>query len=289
MRRLRDSVSVVLVGVCSVLLLTSCLVSGKDKTKKYTISLPANLPIYQAGDYILMQYVDPYLVNGNRQSPNSNISMRWDLSQLTEPFTGQFRNTLRYVFQGADGSAVQYVTQDTQGSIFLHAFGGVNAQNNFWPDAEGILSNGDPAPLPMQVFWSPIHDGAAENKLNFFVMGECNTSACASLADFNITESEVASSVREVVDAPLGHFETYRIHYGGTMNARTMNSIPPHFDYRISCWTPGNVGTVSFEGDVWIYPPIGPVQIQNTCTASSNSGFVTIKYTAKITGTNLPF
>ena len=294
---------VVVVGTASMLLLASCLVgSNKNAEKRHTIT-SARLHLYESGDSISMQYV-AFLVNSSPQSPTSNITMRWDLSSLAEPFTGNPRSPLlRFTFQDAIGSAVQYVKQDGSGSIFLHGFGGFGAtipiqqQNSFWPDVDGVLSE-TPSPEPMQVFWSPIEGSvgstlginyAMTTNMNFKVMGDCNNSNCTSVADFTFAEHEMKSTGKEVITTPLGKFETYHLHYNGTMNARAMQNLPPNFDYRISCWTPGSIGTVTFEGDAWIYPLVGPVQIENDCKSFTNGTYQTIKYRAQITATNLPF
>lgn len=300
----RRMLGVVVVGTASMLLLASCLVgSNKNAEKNYTITLPAKLHLYAPGDSISMQYV-AFLVNSSPQSPNSNITMRWDLSSLTEPFTDSLRSPLlRFTFQDAISSAVQYVTQDSSGSIFLHGFGGFGAtipiqqQNSFWPDVDGLLSK-PASPEPMQVFWSPIEDSvgstlginyATTTNMNFKVMGDCTSSNCTPVADFTFAEHEMKSTGKEVITTPLGKFETYHLHYNGTMNARAMQNLPPNFDYRTSCWTPGSIGTVTFEGDVWTHPLVGPVQIENDCKSFINGVYHTIKYRAQITATNLPF
>jgi len=301
--RMLRKIGLAMVGTASVVLLASCLVSGKDKSKNYRItSFPANLHIYAPGDYILMQYLNPYLVNGSPQSPGNSITLSWEQSTPPVPFIGNSNAALlRFVFKQAAGSAVQYVTQDATGSVLLKAFEGVGVsqtgqKNGFWPDRDGVLQQPD-QPDTVQVFWSPFDSStlgtnfADKQQMDFHVMGECDSSACKSLADVNFTEHVVNNSGIEIISTPLGNFETYHLHYSGTMNARAMASTtPPHFDYRISCWTPGTAGTVTFSGDVWIYPPIGPVQIENFCASSTaNSGYQTVKYSAQITGTNLPF
>ena len=141
----------------------------------------------------------------------------------------------------------------------------------------------------MQDFWSPFVDSTLNKNhadaggMDFKIMGECTSSACTSLADFFFTEHRINSAI-EKRSTPLGNFETYHLRYNGRMITRTMQTAPPHFDYRTSCWTPGDITTVTFEGDVWIYPPVGPVKIENLCTAGS----YTLRYEAQIVGTNLP-
>ena len=298
----------VIMSVASVIMLASCLVSSKDnKPKEYTITLPASLPLYASNHYISMQYAS-YVVNGTAQSPANGINgitMRWELASLTEPFTGSLRTpVLRLTIQDAVGSAVQYIKQDSTGSIFLHGFGALGStiqdqqQSTFWPDANGLLSSPE-TPKEVQVFWSPFADStgasttldinhAEAGKMDFTLMGECTSSRCESLADFIFTEHKISSAI-EVISTPLGNFHTYHLRYNGSMETRPMPTAPPHFDYRTSCWTPGDIGKVTFVGDVWIYPPIGPVKIQNFCTAPSSSGSHTLRYEAQIVDTNLPF
>lgn len=292
----------VIMGVASVML-ASCLVSSKDKQPKdYTISLPASLPLYAPNHYIAMRYAS-YVVNGTAESPPNGIdgiTMRWELASLTEPFTGSLRTpVLRFTIQDAVGSAVQYIKQDSTG-IFLHGFGALGStiqdqqESTFWPDANGLLSSPE-VPKEMQVFWSPFADSTGASTtldinhadaggMNFKVMGECDSIRCKSLADFIFSEHKISPTI-EKISTPLGNFETYHLRYQGSMETRVMQSAPPHFDYRTSCWTPGDISTVTFRGDVWIYPPIGPVKIENSCTVGSYS----LRYEAQIVGTNLPF
>lgn len=290
-----------LVGGSCLVVLASCLVDSKDQQpKEYTISLPASLPIYAPNDYIAMRYAS-YLVNGTAESPPNGINgitMRWVLSSLTEPFTPQLRTPLlRFTVQDAVGTAVQYIRQDSTG-IFIHGFGGLNSiipeqKDTFWPDKDGVLNSSAP-PEPVQDFWSPFTDSTGASTtlgvnhadalgMDYTVMGQCTSSACTPLAKFLFTEHQVSSTI-EKISTPLGNFETYHLRYKGSMETSVMESAPPHFDYRTSCWTPGIISTVTFEGDVWIYPPVGPVKIQNLCTAGS----YTLRYEAQIVGTNLP-
>lgn len=293
-----------LVGGGCLVLLASCLVNGKgnQQPKEYTIDFPASLPLYAPNDYIAMRYAS-YIVNGTAESPPNGITgitMRWQLSSLAGPFTGSARTSvLRFTFQDAVGTAVQYITQDSTG-FFLHGFGGLDSiipeqKDTYWPDKDGVLDSPD-LPEPVQVFWSPFTDSAGASTtldinhadaggMNFKVMGECDSAGCKSLADFIFSEHQISSTI-EKISTPLGKFETYHLRYSGSMITRTMQTAPPHFDYRTSCWTPGIISTVTFEGDVWIYPPIGPVKIQNLCTVVGSSH--TLRYEAQIVGTNLP-
>jgi hypothetical protein len=70
---------------------------------------------------------------------------------------------------------------------------------------------------------------------------------------------------------------------------QALATAPPHFDYRTACWTPGSAESVSFFGSVWIFPPIGPVQIQNDCISGAGPSATTHSYIAKITKTNIKY
>lgn len=293
----------------SLALLASCLVSGTNKSKNYTIT-SSQLPAYVNGDFISMQY-ESYLVGGSPQTPSSGITMSWQDSILPLPFNLGSRNVLRFVFQEPGGSAVQYITQDTDGSIFLHAFEGVGSAvpgsqtHTFWPNKTLSLTAPTP-PSPLQVFWSPIANGigidrAAGGALDYYIMGECNSSSCNQVGNmqafqpsgnqtgvgFEVTGSPTSGAIQQVT-TPLGNFETYKIQYAGTLAVTNFPSFNTTigFDYRALCLHPGQNGTVAFEGEIWIYPPIGPVKIRNYCVPSVGTS---IGYTAQITGTNLPF
>ena len=303
-----------LVVGASVLVLASCLVdSGNSKT--YTSS-STQLPVYSNGHVITMQY-ESYLVGGLPQSPDRNLTMRWNQTTLTLPFTGTFRGpVLRYVFEEAGGrNAIQYVTQDQSGSIFLHAFEGPGPtatdfpKNSLWPDPDrdGVLESND-NPEVIQVFWSPLTAGidrALNRALDYFIMGECTSSACTSIAEMEATPYtpptpprdaqdipipgfEVTSGGKQSVTTPLGTFEAYHLRYRGTLTVTREHPIGPSFDYRTSCLTSGAVGSsVFYDGEIWIYPPIGPVKIRNFCFPSI--GGASTSYIAQIISTNIPF
>jgi len=304
---MQSKIGLALVGAASVVMLASCLVSGSNKNKNYTITLPAKLPAYSNGQYISMLY-ESYLVGGSPQSLNTGITMSWQESILPLPFNLGSRSALRYVFQEASGSAVQYITQDANRSIFLLAFEGIGSTNpgfqthTFWPNKTSLLSITDGAPKSLQVFWSPIEDVTGTDRANngaldFNIVGECDLALCNSFGKMEAFQPAAGETgvgyfvdaSTQVVPTPLGDFETYHIRYTGNLavtNFPINFNASVAFDYRASCLHPGQNGTAYFEGEIWIYPPIGPVKIRNYCVPSVGTP---ISYIAKITGTNLPF
>ena len=296
---MQGKVGLAVVGAASIIFLASCLISNKHKNKPYAITLPAKLPVYANGHYISMQY-ESYFVGGSSLTPSSGITMSWKESGVPLPFGLGFRRALRYEFQELNGSSVQYITQDTNRSIFLHAFEGIGAANpgsqtsTFWPN-KGLLLVAKNAPTPVQVFWSPMDSNtgerAGDNALNFNILGECDATTCNPIAAQPIPGEALGyfvDPVTQSVSTPLGDFETYHIHYSGSLAVTNYPTlpIPVSFDYRASCLRPGQNGTVFFEGEIWIYPPIGAVKVRNYCVPSVGTA---ITYSAKITDTNLPF
>lgn len=303
--RILGKIGLVIVYAACTALLMSCLVGSgsKPKTYKITTAPSSNMPIYTNGQYISMQY-ESYLVGGSPQSPGSGITMSWRDSILPLPFINLgSRSALRFAFEDLGGTAVQYIKQDATGSIFLHAFEGIGSSipgsqtHMFWPNKSTSLTASNP-PSPVQIFWSPIEEGthvdrAIGGALDFNIVGECNT-ACNSIGNLTASSQsraglEVTSDTIQVVTTPLGNFETYNIRYAGTLavtNYPSSVTATVGFDYRASCLRPGQNGTASFEGEMWIYPPIGAVKIRNYCVPSVG---IPISYTALITATNLPF
>lgn len=292
---------VVLVLLSSVLL-SACLV-GKDTTKDYTITLPSKLPTYGNGHYINFGY-ELYQVpsSGFTTSTQGGIEMTWRLSSVSLPFGLGWRTEVmqQQIKENTvvDGErySIQYLKQDSNGSVLLNAFKGITTSSSYWPDLDGVLATPQ-EPETKTIFSSPIDDGAGTslvgvpqhlNKaLDFYVMGAtCNESAgsgnCAQVAQFNFSDYTIVG-IDNIV-TPLGNMETYRLHYSGIMSPTMVISETAYFDYRVSCGTPGSLNPVNFVGDVWIYPPIGPVKLQNLCS----SGARVIKFIAQITSTNLP-
>ncbi len=303
--RMLGKIGLVIVYAACAALLTSCLVGSgsKPKTYKMTTAPSHTLPIYTNGHYISMQY-ESYLVGSSPQSPGSGITMSWRDSVLPLPFNLGTRSALRFAFEELSGTAVQYIKQDASGSVFLHAFEGVGSSipgsqtHMFWPNKSTSLTS-PTAPSPVQVFWSPIEEGdgvdrAIGGALDFNIVGECDGTTCNSIGTMTASSQsgpglKVTSSTIQVVTTPLGNFQTYNIRYAGTLavtNYPSTVTATVGFDYRASCLRPGQNGTASFEGEIWIYPPIGPVKIRNYCVPSVGTP---ISYSALITGTNLPF
>jgi len=295
---LQGKTGLILVTTASVLL-TSCLVDHSKSKPLYKIT-SSNLPVYKNGDTISMLY-ERY----NGQTSSGGITMSWQQSIVPRPFNLSPLSALRFVFQEQSGSSVQYITQDANGSIFLRAFEGQGSvtpgsqTHMFWPNQGPVLAIGDEL-KPVQVFWSPLGENlgehAANNALDFNIMGECDPTSCypfGSLAAVAPKPGEAVGyfvdSATQITSTPLGDFETYHIRYAGSISVTNFpTSFNPSttFDYRASCLRPGQNGTANFLGEVWVYPPIGPVKVSNYCFPSIGTS---INYSAVITGTNLPF
>jgi hypothetical protein len=146
------------------------------------------------------------------------------------------------------------------------------------------------------LLWSPIDSGSTniigEDKSTgtTYLVGPCDAASCPTAATITISElrinrSEPSGIAIEEVETPIGKFEAYRLDYAGEFNINASLPVIPFFDYRMSCWTPGETGTVSFNGSIWIYPSIGPVQIENACRFGSDSTY----YSARVSKTNLAY
>lgn len=286
--------------LCSGGLLSACLV-GKDDIKNYTISLPSQLPIYADGHYINFSY-ELYQVPSSsfNTSTQGGIEMTWKSSSLTLPFGLGFRTQVlqhqvtETNFEG-ERISIQYLTQDSSGSVFLNAFKGSSANSSYWPaDLDGVLSAPD-APLTKTILTSPIDDGTTggslvgvgqhlNQALDFDVMGLCTSTSCTKVARFTFSDYTIVGI--DNIQTPLGNMEAYRLRYSGVLSPEpSMTTVETaYFDYRVSCGTAGSTTPVTFVGDVWIYPPIGPVKLRNLC----NSGSRTVNFVAQINSTNLP-
>lgn len=279
---------------------SACLV-GDDITKNYTISLPSKLPTYADGHYINFNY-ELYQVpsSGYTTSTQGGIEMTWALSSLILPFSSEVRTPVlqqQVTETNIEGEriAIQYITQDpTSGSILLNAFKGVMTSSSYWPDSNGGLAAPD-VPETRTIFSSPIDDGAGGSlvgipqhsggALDFTVMGSC-TSTCTQAAQFTFSDYTIAGI--DNIETPLGTFEAYRLHISGTLTPSAVISETAYFDYRVSCGTAGSTAQVTFDGNVWIYPPIGPVKLQNLCSTTVSGSPRVVNFVAQISSTNLP-
>lgn len=287
-------------------LLASCLVT-QDKLKFYSITLPAKWPTYVDGHYIDFIY-DIFLVRGVPQPTAGSIRWSWEQSYQLLPFTGNtltpvMRFTVAERLGDGEKKSIQYTTQDGTGSMFLHATEGIGStatmvrQNSYWAHNAITLTN--PAtPISQQLFWSPINDGSSVNIIGenmapteWHLVGPCETANCPHAATLNFTELRINQptndpSAIEEIETPIGKFEAYRFDYSGSVTiAAGLQQVPPFFDYRMSCWTAGEQGVIYFNGSIWIYPPIGPVKLDNGCIFKSDQTY----YSARVSKTNLSY
>lgn len=296
------------VVVASAMLLAACLV--EDKTlKSYTISLPAKIPVYQNGQYINFGY-DLFTVNGVPQRASGYLQWKWEVSSLFKPFnTGILTPLMRFVVTEApsdgENKAVQYVSQDSNGSMHLYATEGIGVamesiqKSGYWVTTDPTLALGTD-PTTNQILWSPIDDGGTTNIVgvnqadivvngkkitDFYLAGPCGTAFCPAAATFTFSEFTINTGGFEEVETPLGKFQAYRLDYTGVVSVIADQPQIPLFDFRMSCWKVGEQGPVSFNGSMWIYPPIGPVQIKNACIFKN----VNTYYIAKVNKTNLAY
>jgi hypothetical protein len=259
--------------------LTACLVEHKT-VESYTIQTPAKWPTFVDGNYVEFLY-DIVLANGLPQKTSGSIRWTWESSYQLAPFTGTtvtpiLRFSVSERLGDGEKKSVQYVTQDSTGSMFLHATEGIGPtvttvrQNSYWAHTQPTLNSGS-TPAPLQLLWSPIDTGTTniigEDKSTgtTYLVGPCDSASCPTAATITISElrinrSDLSGLAIEEVETPIGKFEAYRLDYAGTFSIDTALPVIPFFDYRMSCWTPGDLGTVTFNGSIWIYPAIGPVQ-----------------------------
>ncbi len=284
--------------------LTACLVQH-DTVKSYTISLPAKWPVFKDGHYIEFLY-DIYLADGLPQKTTGLVKWTWEQSYQLEPFTGTtitpiFRFSVLERLGDGEKKSVQYVTQDTDGNMFLHATEGIGStlnavrQNSYWATPETTLIK-PMQPSPLQLLWSPIDTGTSniigEEKATgtTYLVGPCDSATCPTavtitMEQLRINKNDLTGAAIEDVETPLGKFQAYRLDYTGKfLIDASVTVVPPNFDYRMSCWTPGVSGLVTFNGSIWIYPSIGPVQLENSCIFGGHGTY----YSARASKTNLP-
>lgn len=290
---MRHTLSFVVTAVLTALLLSGCDFVDQKETENYAITLPAKLPIYNNGHYIQFRYKQ-FFVNGQSVNKNGYLRFAWTApsATITLPFNqGNLsthvlpRTLLRFVateFLGEGGPkyAVQYTTQDNNGSFFVHGFEGVGvtestaANDAYWP-SEDLTFDSATTLTPFQLLWSPINDGAGTTYVGMDFVAQnlvpsqnlfdnCISGTCTKRGSIEWIEYRFETTTESVKSA-IGTFEAYRLRYKGRLIVDAEFFPSPLLDIRLSCWSPGEEGTIEIAGSILIYPPIGPVAIDNGC------------------------
>lgn len=283
-----------LLCVCALSLsLSGCLVDASDPKKKFTITLPSHLRLYQGGEFV------KYSVRAFKSNVDANqfedltgeMVTKWSTASLNQPFVGDQLNVMKKVttLTTGDGEigSIRFLTQsppetEDQGSTFAVAFTDVSETDLLWVDTDADVTDNE----SVKTLWSPFELLTETNTgldtdphpYSFRVMGRCDQAACQHEGTMTVTEF-VNVGPTEVTTA-YGKFEVYQLSYAGTYVPQV--NLLSVVDIRLACGI-GSSEVISFDGDLYVHPELGVVQMDNRCQVGSTY----INYFIQVTDTDI--
>jgi len=174
-------------------------------------------------------------------------------------------------------SLTRFLQQDLTGTIYVLAVrvGGIGG--TLYRTGENTILNN---PHPISILTSPVPSSTSTlNNLEYQYMQNCESpnTSCSGVVQ-TIRDNTISYQGDAVITTFDGRFNTLRIDYDGLFLGP---SAPTLFDLRGAC----DYNTATFFGSTYVFPEVGVVFIDTSCTAVSGGGH---RYTASLTNTNVP-
>jgi len=241
--------------------LSGCLVENSDPIP-VTDRTTDSLRLIQSGDRIVYRILSGQrTANGSTTFSNATMTVTWTNDFIEDPhnppttITLLREDTVVEFEQGGSASTVRYVTQNQDGSLFVHAY----------YDKQSILYMGDFGPTPytyqpIQIVASPLT--MTNSVFSYRVLDDCTATACA-LSLKAITEA-IQYNSESVITIDAGRsYNTLYYTYNGRIEEGLNTPLPTPLDYRRTfCGT----NTSEFFGEYYYFPEVGLVSFQTSCS-----------------------
>lgn len=267
--------------------LSGCLV--EKKIPETIASTDTNLHIYTD-----KQYID-YTVridDGGPSIQTGTLRVRWDSpqQQITNPLdTTQYdvlKETTTLTIDGSSGNPdeiIRYIEQDSDGSMYLRAYGTLDPLNHSW------LSDQLEAPpgtlQRYEIFRSPLPMTGPITLDNFYVIGECTGTNCPTeIAHYYGRSFEVVDSNKTVTTNSATFTNAYKIRFDATVDPSDPSA--PLLDIFDVC---GIGSFTTHTAYLYVVPEIGIIQMESSCTDLGGVGVEPVFYTFTYESTNINF
>jgi hypothetical protein len=181
-------------------------------------------------------------------------------------------NVVRYISQNTDENSPTY------GAITVHAFNSQSGPPLFDYVHDAPSLSGDP--VPTVVMPSPLLNDSGQPitdqdfPISFYVL-PCNSGAntCQTANQSYIDNLLLTQMIKENLETTLDYFETIKVPFTSG-NITDQDVLEPNIRLDIKGWC-GDVNdqNITFSGSEWIYPAIGIVRYEITCTGSTTNSF----------------
>ncbi|HEY5602280.1 MAG TPA: hypothetical protein VIM41_04155, partial [Gammaproteobacteria bacterium] len=268
-----------------VWLLSGCLVDSTEPPPLIERSTD-NLRLIQSGDRMV------YDISGNRITTagtapiKGQMTVQWFPDFIEDPHNPTvqipvLREETTFVYDGGGGvSTIRYVSQDPDGSLYVHAY---YDKTIILYAGNYSASQTDYTYSPIQVVSSPLQ--MAGNQFSYRVL-ECLTvdSLCGTSIRA-IQETNQFNSEAATVTASGHRFNTLYYVYEGQLLEGVSPSLPSPLDFRMACG--GN--TFTFNGEYYYFPEVGLVRFFSFCTAAdASSNTITLQLSGSLSSASFP-
>lgn len=258
--------SLILVSLFSVLL-SGCLVENSDPipVKGRTDD---TLRTILSGERLVYELTGQRSINNVPTPITGTMTVEWTNDIIPDPHNSSVdisvirEQTVADFDDGLSTTTIRYLTQDANGSIFVHAY---RQKNNLV--YTGIYVT-DPAQTsvsysPIEMVKSPIT--AMDSTLSYRLFQSCGNAATCPLSSSlrQITEGiEFLDDVPVTTNAGKSYQSFYFTYTGSFLEDNSTPFIEP-FDFRTSC--AAIPSTNSITGEYYYYPEVGLIKFLSSC------------------------
>ncbi|WP_455206684.1 hypothetical protein [Kaarinaea lacus] len=242
-------------------MLSGCLVENKDPPPLVDRSTE-NLRLIQPGDRIVYSLAGTVTVSFVPRTVSGTLTVTWSNDQIEDPHN--YPNVIQVLReesvvqydQGGGTTTVRFVTQDPDGSLYVHAY----------YDQSRIVYMGDvasPTYQPIQVVSSPME--MANSGFSYRIQQCVNTqTTCVEPSIKIINELNEYRNEVDLTTRAGRRYNTLFYTYTGSY-LQNNGTLPAPLDFRTIC----DANAISFEGEYYYFPEVGLVEFFSSCTGTN--------------------
>lgn len=273
------------------LFLAGCLVDEDDVAPIKNRSTD-NFRLIQDGDFYNYRVFVTFTPSGSpSNSVEGNLNVTYSSTTLPNPFLAGgnvpgtiFREYSVLTLGGTVYTVKRYIRQDTTtGALSVLAI----RDGSFDNDVGTLFRIGQnsnlTAPIAVEILPSPVPSTDASDQFSFVYqyMAGCESGASCAAIEQQINNISIEYQGNADITTFEGRFNALRVDYNGNFLGGDSPPVPILFNLKGAC----DLDSASFTQSEFIFPEVGVVFIDNTCTPSGGGGFY---YTASLSNTNVP-
>lgn len=251
----------------TAILLTGCLVENKDPPPLINRTTD-NLRLITAGDRLV------YTINGtltNNFVPTTvtgRMTVEYYDDVITDPLNASNtipvlrEQTVLTYDQGGGNTFIRYITQDPDGTIYLHAY--YDRSNLVYVGAFGATPY---TYEPIEINSSPMQ--MANSTFSYRVLNCIPGNAQCEVPSLRaLTEADEYISEYDIVTSGGKRYNTLYYTYTVLMPDGVSIPLPSPLDYRMAC----DPNASELSGEYYFFPEVGLVNFFSSCTGTNGTG-----------------